>query len=221
MCVSTVQTHPIQSRSNRSACFLRSQTPSPPYCRGGDPPPASRRRRSGRRSEAGWPWSYREAGGTTPISKHLNICQTDLPLLNSVPPFRAQSVHWWAARSPPPGWRRTGWRGCGIAGYGWCWRSCREAGKLERIINTVRWNVMEWRYSRQDGKGDQSDGEAEDGNGAADISNGGQRRLVANSELCRETGGNIWSDNHNSVNYNNDQNNITIHPIHLSLRLTI
>lgn len=73
---------------------------------------------------------------------------------------------------------------------------------------------MEWRYSRQDSEGDQGDGEAEDGDGAANISDGGQRRLVASSELRRET--------ESSVNSNNDHNNIiTIHPIHLSFLFTI
>lgn len=89
MFVSTVQTYPIQYRSNRSACFLRSQTPSPPYCRGGDPPPASRQRRSGRRNEAGWPWSYREADGTTPISKHNNNKTVK------------QIFHWWTVPTVP------------------------------------------------------------------------------------------------------------------------
>lgn len=222
MCVSTVQTHPIQSRSNRSACFLRSQTPSPPYCRGGDPPPASRRRRSGRRNEAGWPWSYREAGGTTPISKHLNttsvkqifLCWTLPTVPGSKRALMSSKISATRMAKDRLAWMWYRWLRMVLT-------ELQRGGKLERIINTVRWNVMEWRYSRQDGKGDQSDGEAEDGNGAADISNGGQRRLVANSELCRETGSNIWSDNHNSVNYNNDQNNITIHPTHLSLRLTI
>lgn len=82
MFVSTVQTYPIQYRSNRSACFLRSQTPSPPYCRDGDPPPASRRRRSGRRSEAGWPWSDREANGTKIDQQRW---QTAFPLGKRVP----------------------------------------------------------------------------------------------------------------------------------------
>lgn len=68
----SAQTHPSQYHSNRSACFLQSQTPSLPYCRGGDPPPTSRRRRSGRRNEAGWPWSYSEANGTTLISTQYN-----------------------------------------------------------------------------------------------------------------------------------------------------
>lgn len=89
MFVSTVQTYPIQYHSNRSACFLRSQTPSPPYCRGGDPPPASRRRHSGRRNEAGWPWSYREADGTTSISKRNNN--------NTV----KQSFLWWTVPTVP------------------------------------------------------------------------------------------------------------------------
>lgn len=125
----TVWTYPSQSRSNRSACFLRSQTPSPPYCRGGDPPPASRRRRSGRRSEAGWPWPYREADGTTLISKHNIGTEGRASSGELSPPFRAQSARWWGARSRPPGWRRTGWRGCGTSGYGWCWRTWGEAAR--------------------------------------------------------------------------------------------
>lgn len=44
------------------------------------------------------------------------------------PPFQGQNVHWWAVRSQPQGWRRTGWHGCGIAGYGWCSQNWREAG---------------------------------------------------------------------------------------------
>lgn len=184
----SAQTYPSQYRSNRSACFLQSQTPLPPYCRGGDPPPTSRRRRSGRRNEAGWPWSYREADGTTLISKHYNnnsigrICLCQL-----CPPFRGQSAHWWAARSLPPGWRRRGWHGCGISGYGWCSRSWRVAGKQHvpsTLCNEMR---MRWGYSRQDSEGDQSDGEAEDGDGAANITDGCQCHLVAGSELCRRT----------------------------------
>lgn len=230
MFVSTVQTYPIQYRSNKSACFLRSQTPSPPYCRGGDPPPASRRRRSGRRNEAGWPWSYREAEGTTPISKHTTTRLSNRSSTGErCPPFRAQSVHWWAARSPPPGGRRTGWRGCGTAGYGWCSRNWREAGRtLLRIINTVGWNAMEWRYSRQNSKGDQGDGEAEDGDGAANITNGSQRHLVASGQLHRETiNNNIWSTcfiqlKCASLNYKSDQNNtFRIYPIHLCFLFTI
>lgn len=142
----SAQTHPSQYHSNRSACFLQSQTPSLPYCRGGDPPPTSRRRRSGRRNEAGWPWSYSEANGTTLISTQYNkTASVRSSLCQLCPPFRGQSAHWWAARSLPPVWRRRGWRGCGISGYGWCSRSWRVAWKAACTINTVRWNEDEVR----------------------------------------------------------------------------
>lgn len=142
----SAQTHPSQYHSNRSACFLQSQTPSPPYCRGGDPPPTSRRRRSERRNEAGWPWSYREADGTTIISTPYNnnsigqICLCQLS-----PPFRGQSVHWWAAGSLPPGWRRRGLHGCGISGYGWCSRSWSRKAACTNTFNTVQCNEDEVR----------------------------------------------------------------------------
>lgn len=211
MFVSTVQTYPIQYHSNRSACFLRSQTPSPPYCRGGDPPPASRRRRSGRRNEAGWPWSYREADGTTSISKHNNN--------NTV----KQSFLWWTVPTVPGSKRalmssKISATRMAKDRLAWMWyrwlrmvlTELKRGRTLLHIINTVRWTVMKWRHSRQNSEGDQGDGEAKDGNGAANITNGRQRHLVAGSELYRETGSsNIWSAcfiQHKcaSLNYNND-----------------
>lgn len=195
MFVGTVQAYPNQYRSNRSACFLPSQTPSPPYCRGGAPPPASRRRRSGRRNEAGWPWSYREADGTASISR-LNNHNTVI-----------QSFLCWTVPTVPGSKRalmssKTSATRMAKDRLAWMWyrwlrmvlTELKRGGTLLRLINTVRWNVMKWRYSRQNSKGDQGDGEAEDGNGAANITNGCQRHLVASSELHRETGSStVWS----------------------------
>lgn len=40
-------------------------------------------------------------------------------------------------------------------------------------------------YSREHGEGDQGDGQAEDGDGATHIGNGGERHLMALTELQR------------------------------------
>lgn len=60
-------------------------------------------------------------------------------------------------------------------------------------------DVTDWRYSRQDCKGDKCNGETEDGNGAANVTDGWQRHPVAGGELCME-------EHHGSDN----QNNITL-----------
>lgn len=46
--------------------------------------------------------------------------------------FRGWTGSWWAAGSGPAARQRTGWRGCGSAGCGWCWQTWQEAGTRER-----------------------------------------------------------------------------------------